>query len=128
MLAYVYCADIYCEDCGKKIREELDREGCAPADPDDEYSYDSDEYPKGPYPDGGGESDTPQHCGAGEDCINAIELSDGRKIGDWLGNELTTDGVEYVKEVIQEGGEVAELWLEWYSPWYDSLNTLEAQQ
>lgn len=114
MKAYVYAADIYCEDCGEAIRERITREGLAPKNPGDEWSYDSDEYPKGPYCDGGGESDCPQHCGAGPDCFNAIELSDGTKIGAWLENKLTTDGVDYVNEEIQEGGEVAEIWAEFY--------------
>lgn len=115
MQAYIYCADIYCEDCGEKIREDIDREGLAPADPDDEYTYDSDEYPKGPYPDGGGESDCPQHCGSGADCVNAIELSDGCKIGVWLENPLTSEGGRYVAEAVQDGGEVASLWAEYYA-------------
>jgi len=123
MQAYIYCADIYCEDCGEKIREDIDREGLAPADPDDETSYDSDEYPKGPYPDGGGEADCPQHCGSGENCINAIELSDGHKIGAFLENPLTSDGVKYVQEAIQNGGEVAALWAEWYRDILDDDDT-----
>jgi len=115
MQAYIYCADIYCEDCGKEIRENINREGLAPADPDDEHTYDSDEYPKGPYAEGGGEADCPQHCGSGAGCVNAIELSDGRKIGAWLENDLTTEGVEYVREAIRGRGDAAELWAEWYA-------------
>lgn len=114
MKVYIYAADIYCEECGKDIRAEITADGNAPLHPEDEWSYDSDEFPKGPLLDGGGESDSPQHCGAEEDCINAIEFPDGRKIGAWLENDLTEDGVEYVKEAIQEGGEVAELWAEFY--------------
>lgn len=115
MEVYIYAADLFCEDCGERIRAELDREGLAPADPNDEWSYDSDEYPKGPYSDGGREADCPQHCGAGPECHNAIEFEDGCKVGCHLGNPLTTDGVEHVKEAIQEGGEVAELWAEYYA-------------
>jgi len=74
MLVYIYAADIYCQQCGEAIRERITREGFAPAEPDDEWSYDSDEFPKGPYPDGGGEADCPQHCGAGPECHNAIEF------------------------------------------------------
>ena len=114
MLVYIYAADIYCEQCGEAIRERIIREGFAPADPNDERSYDSDEFPKGPYCDGGGEADCPQHCGAGPQCVNAIELNDGHKVGAWLENELTSDGVEYVCEAIREGGEVAELWADYY--------------
>jgi hypothetical protein len=114
MDAYFYCADIYCEDCGRAIKKRIRKEGNAPADPRDETSYDSDEYPKGPYDDGGGESDSPEHCGSGADCINALELSDGTKVGCWLENPLTSDGARYVAEAVKEGGEVSELWAEWY--------------
>ena len=114
MLVYIYAADIYCEQCGEAIRKRIAREGFAPADPDDERSYDSDEFPKGPYCDGGGEADCPQHCGAGPECQNAIEFDDGHKVGAWLENELTTDGVEYVRSAIREGGEVAALWADYY--------------
>ena len=116
MNVYLYAADLFCEDCGKAIRDRLDREGFETCGlHDDEHTYDSDEYPKGPYPDGGGEADSPWHCGSGPDCINAIEFSDGCKVGRWLENPLTADGVEYVREAVQEGGEVAELWAEYYA-------------
>ncbi len=114
MNAYIYAADIWCEDCGEAIREKITQEGNAPKNSKDERPYDSDEYPKGPYTDGGGESDTPEHCAAGAECSNAIKLLDGTKVGAWLENELTTEGVKYVREAIQEGGEVAELWAEFY--------------
>ena len=114
MDAYIYCADIYCAYCGEAIRAQITREGFAPADPDDEYGYDSDEFPKGPFMDGGGEADCPQHCGAGADCLNALELSDGSRIGAFLDNPLTSEGVDYVRAAIREGGEVAALWGDWY--------------
>ena len=62
MDAYIYQAALLCEDCGEAKRVELTKAGKAPADPEDEYSYDSDDFPKGPYPDGGGESDYEEHC------------------------------------------------------------------
>ena len=46
-----------------------------------ESDYDSDYLPKGPYADGGGEADTPQHC---DGCRQFLE------------NPLTCDGVVYV--------------------------------
>lgn len=58
MDAYIDDGDIYCEDCR----------------PDDA---------SGPYADGGGEADCPQHCGA---------------CGVFLENPLTTDGYRYVRE------------------------------
>jgi hypothetical protein len=112
-MSYIFNADVYCDDCGEDIRRTIDAAGNAPADPDDEHSYDSGEYPKC----SGGcsdESDCPDHCGSGEDCINAHEFPDGWKIGVWLGNALTTDGENYVKEAVRDGGEVAELWAKYY--------------
>ncbi len=53
MDVYIYAADIYCKDCGKTIQKILATKGCTPNTPDDQTSYDSDEYPKGPYSDGG---------------------------------------------------------------------------
>src|SRR5208337_1332878 len=79
MDAYVYAADIYCEDCGRAIKKGLEK------------SDDSDDYPQGPYPDGSGESDGPQHCGAHAGCLNAMEFA-GTKVGVWLGNPLTNNG------------------------------------
>ena len=114
MNAYIYQAALYCEDCGRAIRRRLKAEGFAPENPADECSYDSDEFPKGPFSDGGGEADSPQHCDSGEDCLNAIVLSE-RLIGAWLENELTSQGAAYVREAVEAGGEVAELWAQWYS-------------
>jgi hypothetical protein len=113
--AFVYQAALFCEACGESIRANLRKVGKAPADADDEGSYDSDDYPKGPFADGGGEADFPNHCDCGEDCDDAIVLSDGRKIGAWLGNPLTSDGVDYVRGAVEKGGEVATLWADWYS-------------
>jgi hypothetical protein len=111
-MAYIYCADVWCDDCGKAICKRLKAEGLAPAKPADEHTYDSDEYPKRCGDDE--ESDTPEHCAAGEDCLNAITLPGGMKVG-YLFGELTAVGVEYVKEAIAEGGEVADLWKEHYA-------------
>jgi len=120
-VAYIYCADIYCDDCGEAIRQRLIAEGKAPVDPTDEWSYDSDDFPKVAGDDD--ESDCPQHCGCGEHCVNAIEIKGG-KVGLLFG-ELTSDGVDYVEEVIEEakwgssswswGREIAELWYHHYT-------------
>jgi hypothetical protein len=115
MNVFMYSAALFCEDCGRAIRERITAEGKAPADPADEYSYDSDEFPKGPFGNGGGEADCVQHCDSGEDCLNAIELGDGWKIGAWLENDLTAEGARHVAEAVAEGGEVAELWAQWYA-------------
>ena len=85
MLVYMYQASLYCTDCGEKIREELTAAGKAPEDPSDEYSYDSDDFPKGPEEEG--ESDSPTHC-------------DG--CGDFLETRLTSEGEAYVIEAVQD--------------------------
>ena len=85
MEAYVYRAALLCKDCGDKLKRELAAQGKAPRDPADEYSYDSDDFPKGPYANGGGEADTPQHCDL---CYLFLE------------NPLTSDGYNYVREAI----------------------------
>jgi hypothetical protein len=77
MNAYVYRADLHCEDCARDIMARLPK----PADVDNEASFDSDDYPKGPYSEGDGESDTPSHCGS---------------CGLFLQNPLTDDGRQYV--------------------------------
>jgi hypothetical protein len=74
-MAYIYCADIYCDDCGKEICRNIKAEGHAPEDVNDETTFDSDEYPK--YCDDDAETDSPQHCGNHADCINFIRLGDG---------------------------------------------------
>ena len=52
----------------------------------DESSFDSDDFPKGPYPDGGGEADYPVHCAA---------------TGEFMDNPLTEDGSAYVKQAFR---------------------------
>jgi len=118
-VAYIYCADIYCDDCGEAIRQRLTEEGKAPADPDNEWSYDSDDFPK--RADDDDESDTPEHCAAGEGCINTVEI-EGGKVGLLFG-ELTSDGMAYVEEAIDDANrddntwsrEVVNLWYRHYS-------------
>jgi len=89
MDAYIYSADMYCSSCGEKIREDIDAErkekGLPPIDRDDDTQTDSDDYPKGPYSDGGGESDSPQHCGS---CDEFLE------------NDLTSEGMNSLHEMI----------------------------
>jgi len=77
MNAYIYQANIYCEPCIKEMVTQVQ----------DIHEFDSDEYAKGPFSDGGGESDYPTHCGL---------------CHDFLENPLTTEGEEYVKGVIHD--------------------------
>lgn len=104
MDAYLYRAALYCSNCGDQIIKRLKEEGKAPADPDDEYSFDSDNYPKGPFSNGGGEADSPQHC-------------DGCQV--FLENPLTGDGLDYVISAIRQAGDrnrfCEQQWKEFYS-------------
>lgn len=88
MKVYIFQAALLCQGCGHAAIENvkvlhpknvpaLDALGF----PLDESSYDSDQFPKGPYDNGGGEADTPQHC---DHC------------GVFLENPLTGDGMLYV--------------------------------
>lgn len=88
MNAYAYKAALYCEDCGKAIAAKLDRCGFTL---DETFRADSERYPQGPLPFGGGEADCPQHC---------------VKCGVFLENSLTTDGRAYVHEAIDRAKEV----------------------
>lgn len=81
---YIYAADVYCTFCAQGIMDSIHEEGHAPAYPDDETTFDSDEYPKGPFSD---ESDTPHNCA---------------NCGDYMEGPLTVDGVEYVIEAMND--------------------------
>jgi hypothetical protein len=112
---FVYCADTYCDACGLAIRSELIESGLGPDNPDDEYSYDSDEFPKGPVPNE--ESDSPDHCASREDCEgDFIDLrewgmpddpsvlvgAESFVIGEDLSRGLTDEGVSYLKEMLSQ--------------------------
>lgn len=114
MSCYIYAADIYCEACAERIKASLDADGLTP---NDLQSYDSNFYPKGPFEEGGGESDSPQHCGSHRNCLEAIELENGLKIGKFLGNPLTGHGLAYVRELLADEphNEVARMWAEFYN-------------
>lgn len=77
MDVYIYGAALYCADCAHDIMSDLEPPAYEP--------WDSSEYPVGPYPDGGGEADCPQHCDRCEE---------------FLGNPLTGDGYDYLEEVL----------------------------
>lgn len=124
MDVFVYQSALLCSACGEKQRKHLDEafaeNGATPVDVEDESSYDSDRYPKGPYSDGGGEADSPQHC---DHCTVFLE------------NPLTGDGQEYVisawRDRIESGfGNPAVLldWLDHYDwLWRDFKEDYEAR-
>ena len=129
---YMFQGALYCEDCGQAIQEEIRQDGKAPEDEDDERSFDSDDFPKGPFGDGGGEADSIHHCDSNERCLNAIELPCKSKIGAWLGNDLTSEGAQWLSDSIKEsmfrddehGRQVCRLWSLKYSDSISPLNSL----
>ena len=94
ILAYMYEADLWCVSCGEKVKKKLDAEGKAPEHPADECTYDSDDYPKPIFE--SWESNSPDHCVAGECCLEAETLPSGRKVGAFLNNSLTEAGYSYI--------------------------------
>src|ERR1700735_3099725 len=107
---YFYCADVYCEECADKIKAAIAADGGKPSDAEDEKSFDSDEWPKGPYSDQ--ESDCAEHCAY---CHVFFE------------NPLTSEGYCYVREKLDAVGqelgdnEVLEGWASYYGfEWYDN--------
>ena len=118
---YVYRADSWCDSCGEDIRNELlesealdpNMSDCISTDPDNESSYDSDVFPKGPYP--GEATDSPDHCASGKDCLEYIDLSEygldssapmfgaeDSRIGALLSSGLTEHGISYLVEMLEE--------------------------
>ena len=97
-MPYMYAATFYCDDCGRAIKKMLKRNGKSDdGDSDGWPQYHNLEY---------AETDCPEHCDCGPECLNAEEV-DGRKIGAWLGNELTAEGQAYVASV---KGAVGDWW------------------
>lgn len=102
MDVYIYQAALLCASCGEAQRKHLDEafaeNGAAPGTDED----DSDRYPQGPYPNGGGEADCPQHC---DQCDT------------FLDNSLTEDGSTYVKGMwrdhVYDGRGNLEVLIEW---------------
>jgi hypothetical protein len=84
---FIYQAEMWCPTCAKEIAADIQKNypKQVPADPTDEYSYDSDSYPKGPFFEE--ESDAPEHCAG---CHIFLE------------NPLTTHGQEYMQSMVDE--------------------------
>lgn len=92
---YVYQAALVCSDCGEQIALQLQNAG-------QRDTGDAKNFPQGPYGDGGGEADSPNHCDMHDDCVNAVQVPGGKKIGCPFGNPLTFDGCGYVTREIAE--------------------------
>jgi hypothetical protein len=103
MNAYIFHAAFLCEDCAAKVKAQTPLpEG---ADPSNEATWDSDDYPKGPFLHGGGESDGPEHCAH---CSTFLE------------NPLTEHGEAYVRVAVNEKVGDQKVLAEWKS-FYDYL-------
>lgn len=108
---WIHQADCYCPECTEDICKHLLASGIPAEDEDDQSSYDSDQWPKGEF--SGDECDSPNHCGSMGDCVNAITLADGTKVGALLDNTMTTDGAVYIREQHKDNpSEVTALWVE----------------
>jgi hypothetical protein len=104
----IYNADVYCSACAADIKAQIRKEG-GRVERDD-----SDSWPQ-PVDPNSDEADCPQHCGSHADCLNPMILSDGRKIGAFLENSLTTDGREYVKSTHRDKpSEITQFWVDHY--------------
>ena len=49
MITYIYSGKRFCEECGLAIRGSVISSGKAPKNPGIAWSYDSNDFPKGPY-------------------------------------------------------------------------------
>ena len=106
MQAYIYRAALLCEECGQAAQRSIQQ--AVGQNWKNVLRVDSDVYPQGPYPNGGGEADSPQHC---DHC------------GTFLENPLTDEGRAYVKGLVQAARQdgtaidltaTGELWVEFY--------------
>lgn len=83
---YDYQGTRLCTDCAEKIRRKLTRRGIRD-------NGNSNEYPQGPHPNGGGPDDCCLFCSEGRHCVHSVEMCHGRRIGLPLANPLTAEGI-----------------------------------
>lgn len=109
---YAYNAELWCDSCGKKIIDELERLGYQDEGDTDGWPQYADEDQSW--------ADSPSHCAGGEQCEHAEEIG-GRMIGCLLLENLTDEGVNYVKEAIRKecNDTVAGLWADEFSDYLD---------
>lgn len=113
-MRYFACdAELYCEDCANKYIIPQTRAGF-PEKMSAEETREFKQMIKDAWINPNEEWDSPEHCASREECVNAIEIGE-YKIGCWLENKLTSQGIEYVKEVIRDrSGLCWELWAGYY--------------
>lgn len=103
-MCYAYKAEIWCDSCGQDIRKRLELKGKEDTGDTDDFPQwgDDDEY-----------TDSPQHCAAGEKCLERLDLSEYGEIrslygaetnyiGALIGTNLTGDGESYLNEMLSE--------------------------
>lgn len=71
---YIFQAAILCEQCGGLTRFELESEGLAPKEPENEETYDSDDFPKGPF-----QAEQVETCDRMDRCLNLQEGARSRR-------------------------------------------------
>jgi hypothetical protein len=115
---YVYAADVYCDDCGEAIANDLRESGQSD-------TGDSSDFPQ--HEADPGESDSPQTCGAHEGCLNAEPCTscDVGAHGCDLGASLTPAGYAYLYALSTEDPangcpETRQRWFDAYDIPYDT--------
>jgi hypothetical protein len=103
MEAYIYQSALLCETCAVKELHRIRPVADGEAMPGTLYGGDSDKAPYGPLPDGGGESDCPEHC---DHC------------GVFLENPLTSDGYAYVRSAIAADPAPGRVAVSLWAPFY----------
>ncbi len=70
MITYIYGGKRFCKECGLAIRRNIASLCRASLDPENPWSYDSNEFPKGPYCAQQEEGTPNLLCGSGQNCLS----------------------------------------------------------
>lgn len=105
MKAYVFQAALLCEDCGDEVKRQTRHRTALIRPTRTNRCMTPATGPKGPYGEGGGEADSPQHC---DHC------------GEFLDNPLTGDGENYVIDAFREYVDTGRGNLEVLQAWRDA--------
>lgn len=120
----IYQGEVWCDGCANNIRRDImmTTPEKVPDNPEDETSYDSEDWPKEYDPDEA--SDGPQNCADGE--CGGLAWIVGKEAGvvasttygKFLENALTEEGYAYLQRMLNEHGEVlsefAQEWADYY--------------
>jgi len=93
MLTYIYAGKVFCENFGRAIREKLKKESKAPIFPDERWSYNSKDYPKGPYHSNKHTRGSPFNCAACNCPLGLLVVRqlEGKIIDYWTDPSLPPD-------------------------------------